>query len=688
MGRVWATRAITVPAAGAAVGTVALASLTPMPTLAAGVVATGAALYGAHKIHPWRERLGHSRKSLEASAIAEGDADIPIILDHVPDRGFGRYALGRTVPGYREMVWDPLGDGPPHILIAGTTGGGKSETASSLLVPQARQHGIRVIILDIKQGLDYQDLLGPDAEVYSTPAEWRTILTEVLATAKSRAETMLATRIRRTNPKTGLVHLLTPRKHRELPEALAATMPPILIIGDEGAQIVADDKCKALISRVAAETRAVGVSLALATQRPDAALFGGLIKHNLGVRLLLGRTDPTARQMVIGGGIDAQAIARGPMAIQAAVAELRDRKAGVGEIAGLASPAGTHRFRAYLLDRLPLTPLADDQGHGEQAEHTDGEAFLVAPPSAPGASLPDVTPAGDPSDPRSGVDAPGESTPFRGSPPAAGRPGAPAAARLAGPAWLVEQRIRARLRLGVLRLLAGPRTPLADDRPPTFRYDVRERCGLVCNACDYSGPGRYHADHVQPRWHFRDDDEGRDDPVTNGQMLCAPHHVVKSKAEMRVWWFRARVRRLFRLSPLRVNHRPPAVSAQWVWGVGLTLAFLLGWFDGRWWLWALGLTVFNTFIIAMISKRYRKLFGKQRGAGVNAISDWDMAQEKSNAEGADRATVGIYYWTRKTANRARLWPLFVTCTYLLGCWWVQVATHTGPVVSAVVGAVA
>jgi hypothetical protein len=686
VGRVWATRAVTLPAAGAAAGTVALASLTPLPTLGAAAVAGGAALYGAHKIHPWSERIGHSRKSLDAAKIAGGDTSIVIEIDDLPETSFGAYAFGRTVPGYEQVVWDPLRLGPPHALIAGTSGSGKSEMGASLIVPTAKKHGLHVVILDKKQGLDYQDLLEPDDEVHSTVEAWRSALQGLLDKATERAEIMLATRVRVRNPKTGNWHLKTPQKWWELPDHLRAEMPPILAVIDEAASPARDKKCLALIEQIGAETRAIGLSLVLLTQMPYATLFGGLIKWNLGVRVLLGPTDPTGRAVVLGGGIDAAAVAKGITGASAAVAEMRNRPAGVGEIAGLAAMPGTHRFRSYLFDRTGSLPRDVGLGTVEELDALEGMPFHRPGPAAPSAAqVPSDAPSGSSADAVLG-EAPWNDTPLGVSPDTAQpssaevRPSVPERHRRFGPG------ARVRLRLGALQLLAGPRTPLADDRPPAFRFAVRKRCGLTCRACGTNAPGDYEADHILPRWHFADDDERRDDAKTNGQILCALCHMAKTQGEMFVWHLRERTRRFFRLSPLRVNHKPPMVSGPRIWAFLLLSAFLLGWLDGSWWMWALGLTVFNTFVIAMISKRYRRLFGKQRGAGVNAISDWDMQQERSNAEGADKATTGIYYGVRKFANRARLWPLFVTCTYLLGAWWLTVAEHAPAVIGGAVGA--
>lgn len=200
---------------------------------------------------------------------------------------------------------------------------------------------------------------------------------------------------------------------------------------------------------------------------------------------------------------------------------------------------------------------------------------------------------------------------------------------------------------------------------------------MICAACGLADddPRLFQADHIRPRWAHRPEDPRRDDPQANGQVLCLDCHAAKTGAEMWVWRLRARTRALFVLRPLTVNHRPAIVGAAVLWTLLLGGLFLAGLVDGRWWAWAAGIVVFNTYVCAKIAQSYRRHFGHSRGPGLNALSDWDMRLEQA-APGSDGWLARqVYGWVRPFGRRLRYWPVFCAVAYIAGTLALHAATR-------------
>jgi S-DNA-T family DNA segregation ATPase FtsK/SpoIIIE len=188
----------------------------------------------------------------------------------------------------------------PHLLVAGTTGSGKSVGVNAMilsLVYKSEPKDVRMIMVDPKmlelsiyEGIPH--LLAPvvtDMTKAANALHWcvgemerryklmsalgvRNIsgLNSKIAEAKKSGEPI-------TNPYT-----LTP----EHPEALES-MPYIVVIIDELADLmmVVGKKVEELIARLAQKARASGIHLVLATQRPSVDVITGLIKANIPTRI-------------------------------------------------------------------------------------------------------------------------------------------------------------------------------------------------------------------------------------------------------------------------------------------------------------------------------------------------------------------------------------------------------------------
>jgi len=206
-------------------------------------------------------------------------------------------ALGKDISG-EPMVADLAK--MPHLLVAGTTGSGKSVAINAMilsLVYKSAPRDVRLILIDPKmlelstyEGIPH--LLAPvvtDMRLAGTALNW------CVAEMDKRYKLMSATGVRNivgfnqklkeaekaglplTNPFT-----ITP----ENPERLEH-LPYIVVIIDELADLmmVAGKKVEELIARLAQKARAAGIHLILATHRPSVDVITGLIKANIPTRI-------------------------------------------------------------------------------------------------------------------------------------------------------------------------------------------------------------------------------------------------------------------------------------------------------------------------------------------------------------------------------------------------------------------
>ncbi|WP_313919762.1 DNA translocase FtsK 4TM domain-containing protein [Tahibacter sp.] len=211
-------------------------------------------------------------------------------------------ALGKDIGG-RPAVADLAK--MPHLLVAGTTGSGKSVAVNAMvlsLLYKASPREVRMIMIDPKmlelsvyEGIPH--LLAP---VVTDMKEAANALRWCVAEMERRYKLMAATGVRNLagfNKKVREAEeagqpLLDPlfRPDASQPERRAEPLQPlpyIVIFIDEFADMmmIVGKKVEELIARLAQKARAAGVHLILATQRPSVDVITGLIKANIPTRI-------------------------------------------------------------------------------------------------------------------------------------------------------------------------------------------------------------------------------------------------------------------------------------------------------------------------------------------------------------------------------------------------------------------
>jgi S-DNA-T family DNA segregation ATPase FtsK/SpoIIIE len=206
-------------------------------------------------------------------------------------------AMGKGITG--EPVVADLAKAP-HMLVAGTTGSGKSVAVNAMILSmlyKATPDDVRMIMIDPKmlelsvyEGIPH--LLAPvvtDMKLAANALNW------CVAEMENRYKVMSDLRVRNLagfNQKVREARaagrpLMNPfPAHPEIPEMLD-TLPMIVVVIDELADLmmVAGKKIEELIARLAQKARAAGIHLILATQRPSVDVITGLIKANIPTRV-------------------------------------------------------------------------------------------------------------------------------------------------------------------------------------------------------------------------------------------------------------------------------------------------------------------------------------------------------------------------------------------------------------------
>lgn len=242
-------------------------------------------------------RAAAAARALAASAGADDESVLPATaslaaLDGVPapdqvaptwsTAGSGLVvALGRG-PGGRTTSVDLVADGP-HALVAGTTGAGKSELLTTLVLALALTHPpdrLAILLVDFKGGTGLGAVAGLPH-----------VLEHVTDLDAAHARRVLASLRAELRRREGVLAAAGARDLLELDPADPRTPPRLLVVVDELRALTEDvPDASAALTRIAAQGRALGVHLVLATQRPAGAV-GADLRANVALRIALRVTD-------------------------------------------------------------------------------------------------------------------------------------------------------------------------------------------------------------------------------------------------------------------------------------------------------------------------------------------------------------------------------------------------------------
>jgi S-DNA-T family DNA segregation ATPase FtsK/SpoIIIE len=219
--------------------------------------------------------------------------------------------LGKGIDG--NPVWTDIAK-MPHVLVAGTTGSGKSGCVNAILssiLMQASPNEVRLVLVDPKQvELNHYEnvphLLTP---VVTSPRLAANVLSNLIVEMESRYGIMSEARARNLDELNRVR-----RKKGESP------LPHILCVIDELADLmmVAPAEVEDSIIRLAQKSRATGIHLVLATQRPSTDIITGTIKVNIPSRIAFAVSSQTDSRVILDQGGAEALLGQGDMLFRGA----------------------------------------------------------------------------------------------------------------------------------------------------------------------------------------------------------------------------------------------------------------------------------------------------------------------------------------------------------------------------------
>jgi DNA segregation ATPase FtsK/SpoIIIE, S-DNA-T family len=226
-------------------------------------------------------------------------------------------ALGKTIHGEPYLADLAL---MPHLLIAGSTGAGKSVGINGMLTSilyRATPDDVRMIMIDPKRlelGM-YDDIPHLMTPVVVDPKQAANALRWAVREMEERYKTLAAAGVRNIeqynrNIQQEIAEKRTPQDG-ETPKPLCF----IVVVIDELADLmmVASNEVEESIARLAQMARAVGIHLILATQRPSVDVITGLIKANLPTRIAFRVASKIDSRTILDGNGAEQLLGKGDM---------------------------------------------------------------------------------------------------------------------------------------------------------------------------------------------------------------------------------------------------------------------------------------------------------------------------------------------------------------------------------------
>ena len=219
---------------------------------------------------------------------------------------FGKNISGKTIFG-------DYGDFP-HMLVAGTTGSGKSVFVHSViatLIMRNSPDDFKLILIDPKmvemaKYVDMPHLLCP---IIYEAKEAKVAFDRLVEDMDNRYSLMRSA---------GVSSI---KEYNEIAESLDRDpLPRILVIIDEYADLV--EQCKEIqvpVTRISAKARAAGIHLLVATQRPSVNVVTGVLKSNLPTHVALKTSNYTDSMTILNEGGAEKLLGKGDMLVQSSV---------------------------------------------------------------------------------------------------------------------------------------------------------------------------------------------------------------------------------------------------------------------------------------------------------------------------------------------------------------------------------
>ena len=288
-------------------------------------------------------------------------------------------ALGKASDGTPQIA--DLAD-MPHLLIAGTTGAGKSVGINAMILSLLYRHApqdCRLILIDPKmlELAAYQDIPHLLAPVITEPEKALSALRWTVLEMERRYRTMAELSVRNIEGYR--------RKLRLQKNASAETMPYIVVVIDEMADLMLTSgrNIEGVLQRLAQMARAAGIHLIVATQRPSVDVVTGTVKANFPTRLSYRVASKFDSRTILNEQGAETLLGRGDMLFMPGGGKItRIHGPFVGEeeveaVCNFLRQQSPPDYREEILEVKPKTTLASLEGEGEDPLYSQAVGVVV-----------------------------------------------------------------------------------------------------------------------------------------------------------------------------------------------------------------------------------------------------------------------------------------------------------------------
>ena len=253
---------------------------------------------------------GQSTSGLEIPNVSVTTVSFKDVYEALPDvkKHPLAVAFGKNIKG--DVIWADF-DEFPHILIAGTTGSGKSIFVNSLIVTlimRMSPDDLKLVLVDPKkvEMSRYKDMPHLLCPIITDPNDAKALIERLCKEMEDRYALFS------DNGSTNIKEF-----NEDAPGLGLEKLPYIVVVLDEYADIV--DQCKDIslpIVSLAQKARACGIHLLISTQRPSTNVVTGVIKANLPTHVALMTASSVDSTTIIGEGGAEKLIGKGDMLVQ------------------------------------------------------------------------------------------------------------------------------------------------------------------------------------------------------------------------------------------------------------------------------------------------------------------------------------------------------------------------------------
>ena len=228
---------------------------------------------------------------------------LPDVKKHPLAVGFGKDISGKVIAADFDEF--------PHLLVAGTTGSGKSIYIHSIiatLIMRVSPDDLKIVLVDPKkvEMTKYRDMPHLLCPIITEAEKAKVMLTKLVQEMESRYEKFAVN---------GDSNIKQYNEHAK--EDGLDPLPFIVVVLDEYADLV--DTCKEIsqpVVSIAQKARAAGIHLLISTQRPSANVITGVIKGNLPTHVALMTSSYVDSSVIIGEGGAEKLLGKGDMLVQ------------------------------------------------------------------------------------------------------------------------------------------------------------------------------------------------------------------------------------------------------------------------------------------------------------------------------------------------------------------------------------